>query len=678
MQHQSNSRYIACAVGCVLGIGAAPLARADEPRTAGSPPPTAAAPDVEEVVVRGIPVRDPTAPKDEGVAGMSVPRERLVGPGLEAQDVLRSLPGVAVTESGGFGAPSTAAIRGATAADTPVYLAGVRLNDDIGGTADLSMVPLWLIDRIEVYRGNAPIEADELGPGGAIFFEPRRPTKDMGGLGYYGGSWGTSKGWAYEGAHAGPVSALVGVSADHANNRYPFSNDHGTLLAPQTATPDVRQNADEGTLDGWALARVDLDRGASVDLVANGITREQGVPSLALVQTKAAREHLDRWLGSVRARVPLDGTGRNVLDARTSVIASAMTYDDPLLELALFAKHVSIVGRRVEESVGAVLEPGERLRLRPVVDVEHEQIDRDPNNVPVGRAHREFVRAAVTGEYRIADPIALRVLASGECHHTGARPDSTCDVLEPTGRAGIEVGSSRVRVLANVGRYVRVPTLGEVYGVDATVHGNPGLAPESGYTVDAGLRLQAPPGLLLGGAYLDAFVFGHWVDGLIAYERAGLGYVVPYNVGSARVLGAELLASLAFTKIVRLDVSVTALDPRDTSANRTTVNDLLPYRSPFVASPVLRADWKRPCRWGLSGAGANVRVLYQSSRYADPAGLGVIAAQTTVDLEAYLAWFDGILTLRGRVSDLFDAVRTDVIGYPLPARSVYFGLEATW
>jgi iron complex outermembrane receptor protein len=120
------------------------------------------------------------------------------------------------------------------------------------------------------------------------------------------------------------------------------------------------------------------------------------------------------------------------------------------------------------------------------------------------------------------------------------------------------------------------------------------------------------------------------------------------------------------------------LDPRDTSSDRTTVNDVLPYRSRLVASPDLRADWKRPSRDGVSGAGGSVRVLYQSSRYADPAGLGVIDAQTTVDLDAYLAWFDGRLTLRGRVADLFDAVRTDIIGFPLPGRSIYFGLEATW
>ena len=183
--------------------------------------------------VVGDAVRDPVAPKDQGVAGSVITRDRLVGPGLEAQDVLRTQPGVAVTESGGFGAPATAAVRGATAADTPVYLAGVRLNDDVGGSADLSLVPLWLLHRVEIYRSNAPLEGDQLGIGGAIFFEPRRPTKDMGGVGHYGGSWGASKGWAYAGMRSGGVSALVGVSADHATNRYPFLDDHGTLFEPE-------------------------------------------------------------------------------------------------------------------------------------------------------------------------------------------------------------------------------------------------------------------------------------------------------------------------------------------------------------------------------------------------------------------------------------------------------------
>lgn len=630
-----------------------------------------------DVHVTGDAVRDPIAPKDRGVASSVVPRERLVAPGLEAQDVLRTQPGVSVSESGAFGAPATAAIRGATAAATPVYLGGVRLNDDVAGTADLSMVPLWLIDRIEIYRGNAPLEADRLAPGGAIFFEPRRPRSNEGGFGYYGGSWGTSKAWAHQALHAGSVQALVGVSADHATNRYPFVDDHGTLLDGSEGTRATRENADVRTLEGWGLARVDLGKGAYVDVLANGITREQGVATLAVLQSRRARGRTERALGAVSVHVPLDGGEHYVLEARSSFLVGSTSYDDPLRELSLQTTKLDVVGRRIEQSVGARLELSDRLTLRPMFNIAHERIERDPDDVPLGRAHREFGRAALGAEARPFPGLTVRALASAECHHTGAT-DATCDVLEPTGRVGVQVGDGRVRVLGNVGRYVRVPTLGEVYGVASTVHGNPNLAPEDGYTVDFGLRVQTKRGVFLEGAFLDAFVFAHWVDGLIAYQRAGQGYVVPYNVGRASVLGAELLGGVALTKILRAEVAATFMEPRDTSPERTTVNDILPFRSRLVAVPRLRADWKRTSREGPSAIGGEARAVYQASRYADPAGLGVIDDQVSFDLEAYVAWFNGALTTRARIADLFDARRTDIIGYPLPGRSAYFGVEASW
>jgi vitamin B12 transporter len=662
-----------------IGVSVAPrLVRAEEPSAPASAPTSASNRAPIDVHVVGDAVRDPVASKDRGVAGSTIPRDRLVGPGLEAQDVLRTQPSVAVTESGGFGAPATAAIRGATAADTPVYLGGVRLNDDVAGTADLSMVPLWLIDRIEIYRGNAPLQADRLGPGGAIFFEPRVPKRSMGGVGSYGGSWGASRGWLYQGLRTEGASALFGVSADHATNRYPFVDDHGTLFEAGTATLAHRQNADERTLDGWALARIALGKSATLDLVANGITREQGVPSLALLPTRLARQRSDRVLGGVRVRVPLDGAERFVIDSRTSFLIGGTSYDDPLMELALYTKSLTVVGRRIDEALGATLDLTETLRLRPVVNLAHEEISRDPNDIPLGRAHRDFGRVALGAEWELAPGVLVRALASGECHHTGARVDTACDALEPAGRAGVELGEGRVRVLANAGRYVRVPTLGEVYGVASTVHGNPNLLPESGHTADAGVRAQTKRDGLFDGAFVDAFVFVRFADRLVAYERAGQGYVLPYNVASARVLGVELLAGAGLFGVARAEVSVTGLDPRDTSADRTTVNDVLPYRSRLIATPRLRADWKRPSRDGVSGAGGELRAVYQSSRYADPAGLGVIDEQLSADLEAYVAWFDGLLTARGRIADVFDARRTDIIGYPLPGRSAYVGLEAVW
>jgi iron complex outermembrane receptor protein len=644
----------------------------------GAPPATESPP--EQVEVRGDAVRDPVGPKDPNVAGSVLTRERLSGPGLQPQDVLRTQPGVAISESGGFGAPATAAVRGATATETPVYLAGVRLNDDVGGTADLSLVPLWLIDRIEIYRGNAPLEADRLAPGGAIFFEPRRPTRNVGGVGYWGGSWGASKGWAYQGIRAGRVTALAGVSAEHATNRYPFVDDHGELFEPQRATRAYRQNADVSTVDGWGLARVELGGGVTVDVLANGLARDQGVPSLALFPTRAARERAGRELGSVTVRAPLAAHGRGsaVLEARTVVVVGSSVYHDPLLELALYTRDLRIEGRRVEQAVGMAIGVSDTLRIRPLLSFAHEGIERSPDNIALGQARRDFARGALSAEYRVAEWLALDGLASIECHHTGAPSGEVCDVLAPTGRVGVAVGSSSFRVLANVGRYVRVPTLGEVFGVSETIHGNAQLVAESDFGADLGLRVRMARAGAFSGAYVDAFAFARWADDLIAYERTAQGYLTPYNVGSARVLGLELLAGMAMVGAIRAEVAATALDPRDTSPRRTTVNDILPFRSPFVLAPRLRGDWKMPSRSGPSAFGAELRAVYQSSRYVDPAGLGVIPQQTSVDAEVEASWFDGLLTLRGRVADIFDAVRTDIVGYPLPGRSAYLGMETTW
>src|SRR6187431_28249 len=89
--------------------------------------------------------------------------------GASSAEILARVPGVQVNRTGAQSDLATASIRGADAAQVPVYLAGIRLNDDVSGTADLSTVPLFMIERVEVYRGNAPLKSDRLGLGGAIF-----------------------------------------------------------------------------------------------------------------------------------------------------------------------------------------------------------------------------------------------------------------------------------------------------------------------------------------------------------------------------------------------------------------------------------------------------------------------------------------------------------------------------
>jgi vitamin B12 transporter len=68
-------------------------------------------------------------------------------------DAFRSIPGVNVTQQGGYGKLSTLSIRGANANQVLILVDGVRVSSPTLGQTDLSDISPDLIDRIEVIRG---------------------------------------------------------------------------------------------------------------------------------------------------------------------------------------------------------------------------------------------------------------------------------------------------------------------------------------------------------------------------------------------------------------------------------------------------------------------------------------------------------------------------------------------
>ena len=81
----------------------------------------------------------------------------------------------------------------------------------------------------------------------------------------------------------------------------------------------------------------------------------------------------------------------------------------------------------------------------------------------------------------------------------------------------------------------------------------------------------------------------------------------------------------------------------------------------------------------LRRAGLDVRLSHRASRLADPAGLLVLPASTTLDLGATLRFGrEHGLSLRAAVDDVFDAGHFDFIGYPVPGRRFHCSAEATF
>jgi iron complex outermembrane receptor protein len=661
----------------VVSFAGTSLATRASPARADDETPT----DVE---VRGAPVSPASAPKDASVAGSTVRRNELVGPGRSAADALRGEVGISVTESGGLGAAATASVRGATAAQTPVYLAGVRINDDVAGAADLSTLPVWLIDRVEIYRGNAPPQADRLGIGGAIFFEPIRPREPLAGLGVMGGSYGSRAAWAFAATGGEDRGLLVGARLEGADNDYAFLNNRGTDFDDSDDFEDQLQNADTTLLDLWALghARVGVGR---TELVMNHFEREQGVPRLTLQPTDASRQRSERSLAALTAAAPV-GIDADV-EARTSLVVTRTTVDDPNRELSLGTDRVGLRGERLEQHLGTHVGVSRGTTLGLGLDAGPERLRRyegtgSSAEDAVLDSRRLVGRVSGYGDVEVLSGVSVRPLAALECHETDtstavvADARSGCDVLEPTGRLGALGVFGELSVFAGAGRYVRVPTLGELYGMSTVVRSKPLLESETGATLDAGVRFTRRLDGEISPLFVAASGYLRRSSDLIAFERTEQGYVVPMNVGEARVMGLELEVGLGFLRHFSLDTALTAVDPRDTTPDRLYQNDILPFQSKLVvASGLFATTGPTGLVWAEELA-LRIRHLYQSSRYNDRAGLRVIPEQHSLDLDGSVAALDGGLVVRARVVNLFDTARYDVVGFPLPGRSFFTSLEA--
>ncbi len=109
-------------------------------------------------------------------------------------DLLRTVPGVTVTESGGVGGAAQVSLRGAEPQHTLVLIDGVRVNDPASARDDFDFATFSAtnVERIEILRGPQSALYGSDAMGGVINIITRRPSAGMhGSATVEGGSYGT-------------------------------------------------------------------------------------------------------------------------------------------------------------------------------------------------------------------------------------------------------------------------------------------------------------------------------------------------------------------------------------------------------------------------------------------------------------------------------------------------------
>lgn len=600
-----------------------------------------------------------------------------------AADVLRQVPGVQVTRAGATTDPSTASIRGADAKQVPVYLAGVRLNDEVNGAADLSTIPVWMLRSAEVFRGNAPAFQTDLGLGGAIYFEPLQPNETSLGAEAHVGSFGRAGMSLGARVGNGNSAALVSVRTSTIDNNYPFRNDHGLRYSMQP-TEDRRVNADASDFDAWSIGSHTMGR-VRISTVVHGFDREQGTSGIAITPARSARSHLRRLLSAVSATYSCPTTWSCLVLAQASLLVGQETLTDPNHELrTLRAEWQHSRGDRASASARAELGVTERLKLIPLLTTAFDTLEVTSPEAFPRQSSRATSALGIEAVWSLVPGLTAVGMTRGACYQTEAvyerlsRQQSThvshCPAA-PDARVGLDIAPfEKLHLLANAGRVWREPTLGERYGVSAALMGEPDLRPEQTFAVDVGTRGEGSVGQVT--VSWDAFVFRRSSQDLVRYRRTSLYAFAPYNVGKTVISGAELAFATTLPAGLSTHSTLTLLDPRDTTPGPRGPNDILPMTSRLTTNHELRWTYDPPSQAWQSAV--SVRYYHRSSRYADAAGLIVLPAVQSIDASLSLKLNNPRFGISASFNNILDQQTLDYLGLPVPGRSFHTTLNGWW
>lgn len=450
--------------------------------------------------------------------------------------VVGQASGVAVTRLGGLGDWASVSIRGSTGRQVEVHLDGVPLNPDGFGAVDLSELPLRSFERVEVWRGNAPVALGGTAMGGAVNLVTG--DGDATAMAASAGSWTTGRvrGLVSRPTAWGDVWGAVQVLSTVGD--YPYLDDRGTRFDADDDRVLARANND--TRIGSAMLRARWQRGRwRLTLLDAALGREEGVPGFVGAPTEAVRYGAAQNLGVAQ----LDVGGEIPVRARVHVRNRAETLRDPGGELGVGTERYATT--RVGVDLQSSWASGPVWRIDAAASA--------ALDVFGDTGSRSVARAQLGGEaWGPGRRWMLAPVVSAVRLDTRGDTQTTKGAVLPRAGALWRVGGP-VSVRANAGLYFRPPDPTELFGDRGAFAGRPGLRPEQGVQVDVGVRVDAADAVLeLGG-------FQSSSTDLIVYVQNAQQVAVPTNLGKTVVRGVEAAFTLRAVRWLDWQTNATAM-----------------------------------------------------------------------------------------------------------------------
>jgi vitamin B12 transporter len=648
--------------------------------------------------------RSPAAIQRTGSAVTVIPGDeiRKTNPASLA-DVLRTVPGVSLTETGGPGGVTSLRLRGNDARHTLVLVDGVRVNDptDVGGGYNFAGLSALDIERIEVLRGpqSALYGSDAIG--GVVNIITRRGRREpQATLQVEGGSYGTR-------------SIRVGIAGGTETLSYAFSLNRLDTAGFSRFGYRVRRiedarftplEADSLKRDG-ASGRISWRpfQGFEFEIGGNlSRTFAQTDNAFGLAEDTGGKDRIVNGSGFARAIVDLpQGLWRHSVTAfasaterrsRCGALDFNCFYPDP-------ADRTNFLSADIADTVFR----GQRRGLEYQGDIRLGQF----GSLIVGLRHeretaefssRALAPALAPGGSSRADRVtnsvfALHQIRLGEATDLsfGARydkPDDTRGFLTWRATASHRFVETGTKLRASIGTGAKAPSLYQQFSAYGPLASNDlALRPETSLGVDAGIDQDFFDGRLK----LSATVYQNRLKNLVEFDQTrGLintafapFFVFPIgqyvNVSRARTQGTELSGEAVIVEgLLRAKASFAWQDARaKTTFGSLGSGDELLRRPEQQGSFALTLT-------PMAGLSIEPFVTYVG-RQVDAARLPGTFGSFRRDLPAYATLgmraeyvVSRNVTLYVRGENLTNARYQEVFNYGTAGRSAYAGMRATW
>ncbi|HEX9810406.1 MAG TPA: TonB-dependent receptor, partial [Alphaproteobacteria bacterium] len=605
-----------------------------------------------EIVVSASRVPLPT--HESGSAVTVLTGEQLEARGIRiVSDVLRDVPGLAVSRTGSVGGFTQVRIRGAEGNHTLVLIDGIEVNNPAGGSEfDFAHLLAAEIARIEVLRGpqSALYGSDAIG--GVINIVTKRP----------------GRGWSATGrGEAGSFSTWDGLGhVGYGGERFYVGATFDRFATGGISEADRDNgNFEEDSYDNATThlkAGLRPMRNLEIEAVAMHIDSERDTDDSAVivnaVDGDGSSATLQRY-GLARAKWTLMG------GAWEHILRAAYTEDGTEFFDGSGTKTFENQGRKTKfdyQTNVFFATPG-------IADAEHtftlaaerEEDEQFTESDFFGPNTVSIENDGYVGEYRVA--LWNRLFLSA-----GLRFDDNDELFSDEvtwrGTAAYLHEPWRTRFHASIGRGVKNPTLFELFGATPTFTGNPDLEPEESIGFDVGTEHSMLGGRLVADVTYFHNRFENFID--------GIGETATNLPGITRAHGIEVTVAYEPIPSLRIDGAYTFTDTEDAEGNR------LIRRARHIAS--LNAAYgfdldRRP-------ATVNLGIRYNGDQTDRVFDSFFPVVERGVKLEGYalvnlaLSWrIAPNLEVFARGENLLDQNYQDVFGFGTPGFAAYGGLR---